>query len=89
MISSNSKIIIMDKNKLEEDIEYLLNAEEKIELTLRRLKWQDDLTFNDLRISLELTHAVISYLKALKIRRDDKRDRGIENIKNILNTTDE
>lgn len=81
MISSDSKVILMEKNRLEEDLGYLLSAEEKIELTLRRLKWQDDVKFNDIEMSLELIHAIIEYTKALNAKRDDKRKYAIATIK--------
>lgn len=85
MISSNSKVILMDKNRLEEDLDYLLHAEEKIELTLRLLKWQDNVKFSDVEMSLELIHAMIAYTKALRVRRDDKRKDSIETIKLKIN----
>lgn len=81
MISSNSDVILMDKNRLEEELDYLLSAEGKIELTIRRLKWQDNIKFSDVEMSLELIHAIIAYTKALKVRRDDKRKDSIETIK--------
>jgi hypothetical protein len=70
MISSKANVILMDKNRLEEDLAYLLSAEEKIELTLRSLKYQDNVKFGDVEMSLELIHAVIAYIKALRVRRD-------------------
>ncbi|AJG98295.1 hypothetical protein LF65_01692 [Clostridium beijerinckii] len=85
MISSNSNVVLMDKNRLEEDLAYLLSAEEKIELTLRRLKYQDNLKFGDVEMSLELIHAIIVYTKALRVRRDDKRKDSIATIKLKIN----
>jgi hypothetical protein len=75
----------MDKNRLEEDLAYLLSAEEKIELTLRRLKYQDNVKFSDVEMSLELIHAMIAYTKALRVRRDDKRKDSIATIKLKIN----
>ncbi len=81
MISSNSNVILIDKDRLEKDMDCLLNAEEKIEQTLRRLKYQDNVKFGDIEMSLELIQEIIAYTKALKVRRDDKRKQALVTIK--------
>ncbi|NFO87884.1 hypothetical protein FDC58_15580 [Clostridium botulinum] len=84
MIESKAQVVLMDKNRLTNEVIEVLNSLDKIYVTFRRLKHQEKLCFGDIEVSMKLTRAIINYTKALNARRDDLRDKSIEDMKSIV-----
>ncbi|NFL57781.1 hypothetical protein FDB60_01675 [Clostridium botulinum] len=84
MIESKAQVVLMDKNRLTNEVIEVLNSLDNIYITFRKLKHQENLCFGDIEASMKLTRAIINYIKALNARRDDLRDKSIEDMKSIV-----
>ncbi|NFN94904.1 hypothetical protein FDB28_12580 [Clostridium botulinum] len=84
MIESKAQVVLMDQNRLTNEVIEVLNSLDKIYVTFRKLKHQEKLCFGDIEVSMKLTRAIINYTKALNARRDDIRDKSIEDMKSIV-----
>ncbi|WP_252242084.1 hypothetical protein [Clostridium sp. ZBS18] len=84
MIESKAQVVLMDKNRLENEVIEVLNSLNKIYSTFKKLKYQENLCFGDIEASMKLTSAIIKYTKAFNTRRDDIRDKSIEDMKSIV-----
>ncbi|KFX58339.1 hypothetical protein HYH39_06750 [Clostridium botulinum] len=84
MIESKAQVVLMDKNRLTNEVIEVLNSLDNIYITFRKLKHQENLCFGDIEASMKLTRAIINYIKALNARRDDLRDKSIDDMKSIV-----
>ncbi|NFO30393.1 hypothetical protein FDB41_06815 [Clostridium botulinum] len=84
MIESKAQVVLMDKNRLQDELMEVSNSLSKIYGTFKKLKYQENLCFGDIEVSMKLTSAIIKYTTALNTRRDDIRDKSIEDMKSIV-----
>lgn len=86
MILPKARVILIDKDRMRKELECVLIAQENINSTLKKLRWHEDICFDNIELSLRLSHEIILYLKSLSSYREDKRDRAIDDIIQLLDT---